>query len=115
MTWDELKSGLESGRIWGLYLIERDPAAFGAGFSRTVSESEFNRLQSPFKGVSADAAHFRLPATAYVEEGALYEFRGTPAALRARVEPVGQAQPDWAIFHGLREARCRRRARAAAR
>ena len=30
MTWDELKSGLESGRIWGLYLIERDPAAFGA-------------------------------------------------------------------------------------
>jgi NADH-quinone oxidoreductase subunit G len=103
-AWDALKTGLESGKIWGVYILERDPAAaWGEKAAGLLAKASLVVYQSPEKGPCADAAHFRLPATAYVEEdGHFTNFEGKVQAYQAAVAPVGEARPDWSILASIR-------------
>ncbi|MDE2040272.1 MAG: (2Fe-2S)-binding protein [Elusimicrobia bacterium] len=105
LSWERLEADLEAGKIWGLYLIERDAARFwGAKASALLSKPRLVVWQGPWKGRTGELAHFRLPATAHIEEdGHFTNFEGRIQAYQKALEPLGQARPDWSIFEGLRQ------------
>ncbi len=105
LSWDELAQSIESGKTWGLYVVERDPArAWGPSRAKALlGKLDFLAFQSPFKGEAGDWVHYRLPATAYVEEeGHFTNFEGKVQRYRKALEPLGLARPDWQIFDDLR-------------
>jgi NADH-quinone oxidoreductase subunit G len=104
LTWEELEKDLAGGKIWGLYMIERDVAAvLGEKAAQQLSQADIAIWQSPHKGRTGELAGYRLPATAYVEEeGHFTNFEGKVQVYRKALEALGAAKPDWWIFDGLR-------------
>jgi NADH-quinone oxidoreductase subunit G len=105
-SFDALAEGIESGRIWGLYVIERDltqvwkeKAAF------LLSRLSLLIYQGPNKNETSERAHYRLPATAYVEEeGHFTNFEGKVQPYKKALEPLGFAEPDWKILDRFKRA-----------
>ncbi|MBI3288533.1 MAG: (2Fe-2S)-binding protein [Elusimicrobia bacterium] len=108
-SFDELKQRLEAGSVWGLYVIERDLAkVWGEGAQALLSRAGLSILQGPNKGPLGDSYHYRLPATAYVEEaGHFTNFAGKAQPYKRALEPIGHAKPDWSIFQALERAASR--------
>ncbi|MBI3554366.1 MAG: (2Fe-2S)-binding protein [Elusimicrobia bacterium] len=104
-SWDSLAKDIEAGKVWGLYVVERDlTKVWGQRTADLLSKLGLVIFQGPNKTATGDLAHYRLPATAYVEEeGHFTNFGGTVQAYKKALEPLGSAKPDWAIFHGLAE------------
>ncbi|MHB2026823.1 MAG: NADH-quinone oxidoreductase subunit G [Elusimicrobiota bacterium] len=103
-SWDDLARGLESGKIWGLYIVDRDLSGIWKEKAKAlVEKADLSVFQGPRKGGVSDSAQFRLPATAYVEEdGHFTNFEGKVQAYRKALDPLGSARPDWEIFNDLR-------------
>ncbi|MGH9465523.1 MAG: molybdopterin-dependent oxidoreductase, partial [Thermoanaerobaculia bacterium] len=106
-TFESLAGDIEAGRVWGLYVIDRDPAAvWGERTRALLARLDLVVYQGPWQGATGELADYRLPATAYVEEeGHFTNFEGRVQAYRKALEPLGEAQPDWWIFRRLEE-RC---------
>ena len=105
-SWDELASDIKSGKIWGLYIIERDlKKIWKTETAQLLSGLDLVVFQGPNKGETGSLAHYRLPATAYVEEdGHFTNFEGKVQAYGKALEPLGSARPDWKIFQELKAA-----------
>ena len=106
-SFDALAKELESGKIKNLYVIDRDLAkVWGADRAKAlVAKAGFSVFQGPNKGAVGDSYHYRLPATAYVEEeGHFTNFEGKVQAYKKALDPIGDARPDWAIFDLLHKA-----------
>ena len=103
LTWDALAGDIEAGKVWGLYVVDRDPLKVWGEEGRGLLERlDFLVYQGPRKGLTGDLAHFRLPATAWLEEdGHFTNFQGRVQSYRQALAPLGAAKPDWAIFAGL--------------
>ncbi|MBI4371499.1 MAG: (2Fe-2S)-binding protein [Elusimicrobia bacterium] len=99
-SFDALAADLAAGKIWGLWVIERDlDRVWGRRAAELLAKPELTVYQSPFKGALGDAYAYRLPATAYVEEeGHFTNFEGRVQAYRRALDPIGAARPDAAIF-----------------
>ncbi|HAZ08528.1 MAG TPA: hypothetical protein DCZ01_08430 [Elusimicrobia bacterium] len=107
-SFDRLAEDLEAGKVRCLYVIERDLAkVWGEARARALlTQVPLLVFQGPNKGALGDLAHYRLPATAYVEEeGCFTNFEGNRRPYRKALEPIGCARPDWEIFKLLQEAR----------
>ncbi|MBI4376652.1 MAG: (2Fe-2S)-binding protein [Elusimicrobia bacterium] len=104
-SWESLAREIESDRIWGLYIVDRDAAqVWGERGRKLWDRLSLVVYQGIHKDKSSELAHYRLPATAYVEEeGHFTNFEGVVQGYRKALEPVGQARPDWMIFSALRE------------
>ena len=106
LSWEALASELESGKIWGLYVIDREPAkVWGDKAGTLLAKLGLLIYQGPSNGPTGESAHYRLPATAYVEEeGHFTNFEGKVQAYKKALDPIGSALPDWQIFQGLSKA-----------
>ena len=105
-SWDQLAKDLEAGKIWGLYLVDRDPVAVWgeARAKELLAKAKLVIWQSPWKRKAGELAAFRLPSTAHLEEsGHFTNFQGITQKYEKALEPLGLGRPDWAIFDGLRE------------
>ena len=104
LSWDQLAADIEAGKVWGLYIVERDAAkVWGARAKALFEKCGVVVFQGPWKGTTGDLAHFRLPATCHLEEeGHFTNFQGVVQPYYKALEPLGVARPDWQIFDGLR-------------
>ncbi len=102
---DALSRDLEAGKLRVLYVVERDlTRVWGDRAKALLSKAELVIFQGPRKTGMADLAHYRLPATAYVEEdGHFTNFEGKVQRYFQALKPLGAARPDWRIFDDLRE------------
>jgi len=103
MGWDALARDIEAGKVWGLYVIDRDPAQAWGDRSRELLERlDLLIYQGPRQCLAGELAHYRLPATAWLEEeGHFTNFQGKVQGYRSALQPLGAAKPDWAIFADL--------------
>jgi NADH-quinone oxidoreductase subunit G len=100
-SFDDLARDLESGKVAGLYVIDRDlTKVWGAERAKTLlGKCSFVVFQGPNKGGTGDLVSHRLPATAYVEEdGHFTNFEGKVQAYEKALDPIGDAKPDHEIF-----------------
>ncbi len=102
----DLAKNIESGKVWGLYVIERDlTKVFGDRAQALLSKASLAILQGPNKGELGDTYHYRLPATVYVEEeGHFTNFEGKAQAYKKALDPIGDSKPDWVIFTQIQKA-----------
>ncbi|HEX4046321.1 MAG TPA: 2Fe-2S iron-sulfur cluster-binding protein [Elusimicrobiota bacterium] len=106
-SFDELAKDLEAGKIWGLYVVERDlTKVWGEARAKSLlSKCGLAVFQGPNKGGTGDLVHYRLPATAYVEEeGHFTNFQGKVQPYMKALDAIGEARPDWAIFDLVHKA-----------
>ncbi|HXT01399.1 MAG TPA: 2Fe-2S iron-sulfur cluster-binding protein [Elusimicrobiota bacterium] len=106
-SFNDLEKDLEAGKIKNLYVIERDlTKVWGAERAKALlRKAEFTVFQGPNKGELGDFCHYRLPATAYVEEeGHFTNFAGVVQHYKKALDPIGSARPDWEIFDLLHMA-----------
>lgn len=105
-SFDELKKRISDGKVWGLYVIERDLAKIWGGEAKALlSKVGATVLQGPNKYELGDDFAYRLPATAYVEEeGHFTNFEGKAQKYHAALDPIGSARPDHEIFALLGKA-----------
>ncbi|MDE2490962.1 MAG: (2Fe-2S)-binding protein [Elusimicrobia bacterium] len=115
-SFEALAKDLESGKVWGLYVIERDlEKVWGAKAKDLLAKAKWSLFQGPFKTPLSEAGSYRLPATAYVEEtGHFTNFEGKVQAYHKALEPIGSAKPDHEIFGLIRAALAAEREGAAA-
>ena len=104
-SWENLAKEIEAGKIWGLYVIDRDLTKIWNGKAASLlKKMDLVIYQGPHKNGTGDLVHYRLPATAYTEEeGHFTNFSGKVQAYEQALKPLGQARPDWSIFSGLQE------------
>lgn len=103
-TWGDLARDVEAGKVDLLYVIERDLFRVYDNAQALLSKVKVI-YQGPQKNPTAEAARWRLPATAYVEEEGHYtNHAGRVQKYEQALAPLGQARPDWRIFEALRAA-----------
>ena len=103
MSWDGLAKDIGAGKVWGLYVVDRDPVkVWGEKGRKLLERLDLLVYQGPCKGLSGDLAHYRLPAAAWLEEeGHFINFQGHVQGYRQALKPLGAAKPDWEIFAGM--------------
>jgi NADH-quinone oxidoreductase subunit G len=104
-AFDELAKDLEAGKVRVLYVVERDlEKIWGADRAKAlVAKAGVFVFQGPNKTALSERAHYRLPATAYVEEtGHFTNFEGKVQEYRKALDPIGDAKPDHEIFALIR-------------
>ena len=101
--WDGLREGIEAGRIWGLYVVDRDPSAIWADKTlELVSKLYLTIYQGSNAGGFASLADWVLPAATHAEEdGTFTNFEGRVQRFHKAAEPLGQSRSDWDIFNEL--------------
>ncbi len=100
-SFDDLAKDLESGKVSGLWIVERDlTKVWGAERAKAlIGKAGFSVFQGPNKGGTGELASYRLPATAYAEEtGRFTNFEGRVQEYRKALDPIGSARPDHEIF-----------------
>ena len=102
-SWESLAQKIESGRIWGLYILERDTEKVWKEKTKALLEKlDLIVFQSPYKTGIGNWAHYRLPATSYAEEeGHFTNFEGKVQKYEQALLPLGEALPDWNILQKL--------------
>ncbi len=102
-SWESLAQKIESGKIWGLYILERDPSKVWKEKTKNLLDKlELIVFQSPYKTAIGNWAHYRLPATSYAEEeGHFTNFEGKIQKYEQALLPLGEALPDWDILQKL--------------
>ncbi|MFI5346088.1 MAG: molybdopterin-dependent oxidoreductase [Elusimicrobiota bacterium] len=107
-SFDELAKDLEAGKVRVLYVVERDlEKIWGADRAKSLlAKAQTVVFQGPNKTALSEAAHYRLPATAYVEEtGHFTNFEGKVQEYKKALDPIGDAKPDHEIFGLIRAAK----------
>ncbi|MBI5241732.1 MAG: (2Fe-2S)-binding protein [Elusimicrobia bacterium] len=106
LDWDGLAGEIESGKVWGLYVVDRDPVKVWGERGRALAEGlSLLVCQGPRKGLTGGLAHYRLPATDWLEEaGSFTNFQGQVQTYLPALKPLGAARPDWDIFSALEKA-----------
>jgi NADH-quinone oxidoreductase subunit G len=100
-SFDELAKDLETGQVRTLYIVERDLGKiWGEDRAKAlIAKAALSVFQGPNKVAISEAVHYRLPATAYVEEtGHFTNFEGRVQEYKKALEPIGDARPDHEIF-----------------
>ncbi|MBI3548053.1 MAG: (2Fe-2S)-binding protein [Elusimicrobia bacterium] len=99
-SWGNILDGITSGKIWGLYVVDRDPSAvWGEKANGALSRLRFSAYQGVNVTHFADSARWVLPSCAYVEEsGTFANFQGHVQKAKAALQPLGDARPDWMIW-----------------
>ncbi|MDE2141230.1 MAG: (2Fe-2S)-binding protein [Elusimicrobia bacterium] len=100
-TFDELAKDLEAGKVRTLYIVERDLGRiWGEDRAKALmAKAGTVVFQGPNKLAISEFAHYRLPATAYVEEtGHFTNFEGKVQKYEKALDPIGDARPDHEIF-----------------
>ncbi len=105
-AWDQLAADIEAGKVWGLYVVDRDPVkVWGERGRGLVEKLSLLVYQGPRQGLTGGLAHFRLPATDWLEEaGSFTNFEGKIQSYLPVLRPLGEARPDWDIFASLEKA-----------
>ena len=100
-SFDELAKELEAGKVKTLYIVERDLGKiWGEERAKAlIAKAAFSVFQGPNKCAISESVHYRLPATAYVEEsGHFTNFEGKVQGYKKALDPIGEARPDHEIF-----------------
>ncbi|MFA6029015.1 MAG: 2Fe-2S iron-sulfur cluster-binding protein [Elusimicrobiota bacterium] len=102
-SWDALREGLRSGKVWGVYAVDRDPlAVLGDGMLDTLARLPFTLHQGARANLFTGAARWVLPSASPFEKDATYaNFEGRLQRARKALSPLGEARPDWALFAGV--------------
>ena len=99
--WEGLAKGVEDGKIWGLWVVDRDPVAVW-GEARTkalMSRLALSVYQGPNANAYSAQAQWILPAATFGEEdGTFTNFQGQVQRFHAAMKPLGQSRPDWEIW-----------------
>jgi NADH-quinone oxidoreductase subunit G len=94
--------GARQRRIKLLWIFQHDLLDSGwppADVTAALAGAEMVVFQGPSANATSAGAHLVLPSAAYVErEGTFTHFQGRVQRFRAVVEPLGEAQADWAIL-----------------
>jgi predicted molibdopterin-dependent oxidoreductase YjgC len=104
-SWESLAQKIESGKIWGLYILERDAQKAWKEKTKALFEKlDLIIFQSPYKTGIGNWAHYRLPATSYAEEeGHFTNFEGKVQKYEQALLPLGEALPDWNILQKIQQ------------
>ncbi len=94
--------GARQRRIKLLWIFQHDVLDSGwppADVAAALAGAEMVVFQGPSANATSAGAHLVLPSAAYVErEGTFTNFQGRVQRFRAVVEPLGEAQADWAVL-----------------
>lgn len=94
--------GARQRRIKLLWIFQHDLLDSGwpqADVTAALAGAEMVVFQGPSANATSAGAHLVLPSAAYVErEGTFTNFQGRVQRFRAVVEPLGEAQADWAVL-----------------
>ena len=94
--------GARQRRIKLLWIFQHDLLDSGwppADVTAALAGAEMVVFQGPSANATSAGAHLVLPSAAYVErEGTFTNFQGRVQRFRTVVEPLGEAQADWAIL-----------------
>ena len=103
---DEIRKGLLSGDIWGVYAVDRDPqTVLGDGIREALLALPFSLHQTANSNAFTQSARWVLPSCSYAEEDATFvNFEGRAQRVRRALRPFGESKPDWEIFAGLLRA-----------
>lgn len=105
-TWEAMLKGIESGAIWGLYVVDRDPVSvWGEDAVNTLERLTFTAYQGVNSNHFAQIARWVLPSCAFPEEEATYtNFEGQVQRVSKAFDPLAEARPDWAIWGDMLKA-----------
>ena len=100
------------GDLKAMYIVGENPFLDEANLSHAqhaMRNIEFLVVQDIFLQETAQAAHVVLPAGSFAEkEGTFTNSERRVQRVRAALEPVGDARPDWAITAEIARRVCRR-------
>lgn len=103
--WAELGPAILNSDVWGLYVIEREVSKILGDKASALERLQLLVFQGPNKLDTSELAHYRLPATCYVEEeGHFTNFEGKVQKYEQALAPLGLAEPDWRVFERLHQA-----------
>lgn len=103
-TWDEIRKGVTTGNLWGLFVVDRDPVQVW-GTDPGIAKLPFSAYLGVNSNRFAQVARWVLPSAAWTEEEASYtNFEGKVQRVARCFPPLGEARSDWRIFGGLIKA-----------
>jgi formate dehydrogenase alpha subunit len=98
----EAISGVEEGKIRGMYIVAENPAVSfpNSNLIRQALESlDFLVVQDMFLTETAKLAKVVLPAASFAEkEGTFTNFEGSVQKIKKALEPFGDSLPDWEVI-----------------
>lgn len=95
-----LKSPVKAALIFGLE-PELDSLC-GQAASRSLAESEFVVVASPFVGKATEYADVLLPISPFTEtSGTFINIEGVVQTFKAAVKPLGETRPGWKVLRVL--------------
>jgi len=98
----EAISGIEDGKMRGMYIVGENPAASfpNSNLVRQALESlDFLVVQDMFLTETAKLAKVVLPVASFAEkEGTFTNFDGTVQRIKKALEPFGDSLPDWEVI-----------------
>lgn len=98
----EMMSGIESGKIAGLYIMGDDPVLSSPGPAAALHRLEFLVVQDLFLTETAKLAHVVLPAAGFLEKtGTITSIERRLRRLTRAEAPLGETKPDWQILEAL--------------
>jgi predicted molibdopterin-dependent oxidoreductase YjgC len=102
-SWDDLRKAIEGGKVWGLYVVDRDPTkVWGDAAAKLASKPELVVFQGTNSNAFTQLAQFSLGAATHGEEdGTFTNFEGQVQRYRKAFEPLAEAMSDWKIFNEL--------------
>ncbi len=111
-SWESILSAIEAKTVWGLYVVDRDPAAiWGLADARELSGLALTVYQGSHSNRFAHEAHWVLPSCSFAEEEASFiNFEGQLQRVSAALPPLGESRPDWEIWRDMLHSLGRRAA-----
>jgi NADH-quinone oxidoreductase subunit G len=105
-SWEDIRKGIDSGEIWGLYVVDRDPIPIWGKFEKnTLEKLPFTAYQGVSTNRFAQVARWVLPSCAFPEEEASStNFEGHVQRTAKAFDPLAESRPDWAIWGDMLKA-----------
>ncbi|MBI4348252.1 MAG: (2Fe-2S)-binding protein [Elusimicrobia bacterium] len=99
-SWSALKDALDQGKLWGLWVVDRDPVAvWGADYANKLAGLPFSAFVGSKANGFSTVAKWVLPSCSFAEEDATFtNFQGQVQRARVAAPSLGESRPDWAIF-----------------
>ena len=101
----EMVDGLEHGDVKALYVMGENPVMSDPDMRHVIGalkNAELLVVQDIFLNETAELADVVLPGTSYAEkDGTFSNTERRVQRVRAAVEPVGDARPDWQIVQEI--------------
>jgi formate dehydrogenase alpha subunit len=98
----EAISGVEEGKIRGMYIVGENPAVSfpnSNSIGKALESLDFLVVQDMFLTETAKLAKVVLPAASFAEkEGTFTNFDGSVQKIKKALEPFGDSLPDWEVI-----------------